>query len=211
MTYEPGWYWFPPRQRSTYSQKKGDNVPTKSRQKKLAILDVDGSLSDHQHRLPYISGTARKDRENWETFYALQYTDVPYEPAILAAKAWQKEYVVAIFTGRPEEYRTDTMVWLKNQGIRVDFLYMRPRGDKQTMVDLKLGWLDQVNDQGWEVAVVLEDHPGVVEAFRERGLFVMQPTNHWIEYKGTEAHNGTGSPEGSEQVGSLPSGSDSQD
>jgi hypothetical protein len=87
------------------------------------------------------------------------------------------------------------MKWLKNQGIRVDFLFMRPEGDKQTMVDLKLGWLKDVTDMGFEVAVVLEDHPGVVEAFREQGLFVMQPTNHWIEYKGKETQDGAAYPE----------------
>lgn len=168
----------------------------KYRLKKIAILDVDGSLSDHLHRLPYITGKAgRKDRDNWGTFYDLQYHDEPYEPAVLAARAWQKEYVIAIFTGRPDSYRDDTMKWLKNQGIRVDFLFMRPEGDKQTMVDLKLGWLKDVTDMGFEVAVVLEDHPGVVEAFREQGLFVMQPTNHWIEYKGKETQDGAAYPE----------------
>ena len=183
----------------------------KRRLKKIAILDVDGSLSDHQHRLPLITGESRKGRENWESFYAMQYNDVPYEPAVLAALAWQDEYVIAIFTGRPKEYEIDTKMWLEKQGIRVDFMFMRPTKDFRPMVELKNAWLDDVIDMGFEVAVVLEDHPGVVESFRERGLFVMQPTNHWIEYKGKETQDGQAYPDGSEQVGGLPSGSDSQD
>jgi hypothetical protein len=163
----------------------------KRRSKKMVILDVDGSLSNHVRRLPLIVGEgAKKNGPNWETFYDLQYNDEPYEAAVMAARAWQDEYVVAIFTGRPEEHSDATFRWLNKHGIRVDFLFMRPDDDKRPMVELKSEWLDTVEGWGYEIAVVLEDHPGVVDAFRERGLFVMQPTNHWVEYAGEEAPNG---------------------
>jgi hypothetical protein len=154
----------------------------KYRQKKVVVLDVDGSLSEHTWRLPHIT----EEPKDWEIFYALQELDEPIEAMTSAARSWQEDYIIAIFTGRPSEFRRPTERWVRKQGIRVDFIFTRPTGDKTSMVDLKQCYLDKLHDWGFEVAWMVEDHPGVVEHFRSQGITVIQPTNHWIEYAGTE-------------------------
>jgi hypothetical protein len=79
-------------------------------------------------------------------------------------------YPIIICTGRPEEYREQTSMWLFKHGVRHEALYMRPTGDFRPDHDVKLDVLKQLRRGGAKVLCVFEDRSSVVRMWREQGV-----------------------------------------
>jgi beta-phosphoglucomutase-like phosphatase (HAD superfamily) len=138
--------------------------------RKVAIFDIDGVLSDITHRLHLINGENPPD---WDTFYSLAYKDPPIPQGLWFLKQCVNAgYHCALFTGRRESIRSSTHGWLITQGATYHSLYMRADGDHIPAPELKLEWYDQMVSYGLEVLFAVEDNPATVEAYRKAGVFV---------------------------------------
>jgi hypothetical protein len=70
--------------------------------------------------------------KDWDSFFAAQKDDTVNEWC--AELIWRyygeggihESYRVILVTGRPSKYMGETEVWLKDNDIRYDYLYMRP-------------------------------------------------------------------------------------
>lgn len=139
-------------------------------EKKLIIVDLDGTLADDTHRAHLL-----KDPENrrWNEYFSLCHLDEPNYPIIqLLRNLWSAcGYDVYILSGRSDTVRQQTEEWLNRHNVPYDLLQMREAEDRTQDDKLKLGWAEQWKDK---VLFVLEDRQRVVDAWREAGYTCLQ-------------------------------------
>lgn len=81
---------------------------------------------------------------------------------------------IVICSGRKDSCRTDTQNWLHQHNIPYTNLFMRRHDDNRKDAIVKLEILDRDILPNWEIFGVLDDRDQVVEAWRSRGLKVLQ-------------------------------------
>jgi phosphoglycolate phosphatase-like HAD superfamily hydrolase len=136
----------------------------------IVICDLDGTLSDAEHRLHHI---ARQPRD-YDAFFAASGDDPPIMPLItlvrLLADAGHEIHIV---TGRSAEVRDLTIAWFKKYGVPYHRLLMRPVGDHTPDHKLKEMWFRQ-DYASSEILFALEDRERVVQMWRSVGVTCLQ-------------------------------------
>ena len=137
---------------------------------KIVLCDLDGTLSDTEHRLHHIRGK----RRDYDAFFAASGDDEPIEPVIALVNALAlagKE--IHIITGRREDTRELTEAWLERHDVSYDRLLMRGIADRTPDHVLKRKWFEADYDPA-DVLLALEDRSRVVEMYRELGVTCLQ-------------------------------------
>jgi len=134
------------------------------------IFDIDGTLSDPSHRLHYV----QRDPKDWRAFFDAMGEDAPHQSVCEFARAVQRVVPVICVSGRPADYRDTTKMWLAEQGIEPEALYMRPAGDTRPDTKIKREILGQLADDGWSPELVVDDRQSVVDMWREEGITCFQ-------------------------------------
>lgn len=142
------------------------------------VFDLDGTLAnniDRQHLARVAAKAKDADKEKaWNDFH----DGIPHDPPIMAVlRTLQALHSVGhnieIWTARPERYRTQTLEWLHRHDIPFQTLKMRKDDEGRVpAVTIKTRWYDE--EQFQKPVMIFEDHPGVVAAFRERGVIAAQ-------------------------------------
>jgi predicted kinase len=130
--------------------------------KKIVICDIDGTLCDHE-------GIRSPFDETRVIF------DKPYPVIVEWVKQLQDKYSVILVSGRHCSCGKDTISWLNDHYIHFDHLLMRNSGDYRKDSIIKLEILDGMLKCGVtldQIALVLDDRPQVIEAWKSRGLKV---------------------------------------
>lgn len=147
--------------------------------KDIVICDLDGTLALIDHRLHHV----REDKSladpedfkpNWPAFFAACKDDLPNKPVIRVIQRLADDMRIWITSGRSEEVRAETMLWLRQHKIPCDNLLMRPAGDHTPDDDLKKSWIDRKLIDVEKVLCVFEDRARVVSMWRELGLTCFQ-------------------------------------
>ena len=145
------------------------------------IFDIDGTLSDVEHRRHHVSG----GKKEWDQFFDKMVDDPPLRDVCLLAELLgdhplvnQGAIKLFLFSGRPETHRKQTEEWL-NTHVRSYFqkaeaLLMRGEGDYRPDTVVKLEMLRGIQGQGYEVRFVVDDRPSVCDMWRKAGLTVLQ-------------------------------------
>ena len=141
----------------------------------LAVFDVDGVVADVRHRLKYLT----RRPKDWAGFFAAAGDDPPLETGVGLAREWSSSHSLVWLTGRPEHLRRVTERWLRDQGLPVERLLMRPAHDRRPAKFFKA---DQVRALAaeTEVAVVVDDDPSVAAELTRRGWPVYLAD--WVPY-----------------------------
>jgi beta-phosphoglucomutase-like phosphatase (HAD superfamily) len=153
-------------------------IPTKW----AVLVDLDGTVADHEARLKLIPTAAGGD---WEPFYRNQINDPTFEGVAEIVRRLQDLFIV-IVTARPEKYREESQQWLVNNRIPYDAVLMRAEGDHRPNEEVKQDMLDQVYALGWTPFIAFEDHPDTIKMFRDAGIETLAVSSHWVEYDGGE-------------------------
>lgn len=141
--------------------------------KPAVIFDIDGTLSDPTHRRHHVQG----GKKDWEKFFAELDGDAPVEPVFKLFHALQKAgYYMLIVSGRREQYRFETVNWLRKHGLTVFKLYMRKNDDLRQDDMIKSDILDEIVAEGYSPFLVIDDRQRVVDMWRSRGLVCLQNT-----------------------------------
>lgn len=132
------------------------------------IFDIDGTISDCEHRVHFIRGEGKKD---WAGFYAAQVDDPPIPHMVKLCRTLAIQHPVVFVTGRPEDYRAPTFAWLTRH-VTDDFdsLYMRAAGDFRDDGIVKVELMHRVVKDGYEPVLAFEDRSRVVSAYRAAGF-----------------------------------------
>lgn len=132
------------------------------------IFDIDGTLADGGHRLHHILKTPK----DWRAFFAACPSDEPIKHMIEVAQRLGAGDDIAIVyvSGRSDEVREQTEVWLRDHGLPRGPLYMRKAGDYTDDNLLKIEILKQVRADGYDPIMAFDDRARVVQAWRDAGI-----------------------------------------
>ena len=133
-------------------------------ERKIALVDMDGTLADCTHREHHIQGP----RKDWPAFFRGMGQDPPNASIVELTRKLAADHDIVIVTGRPQEYLGETMDWLARHGIAPSELWMRRAGDHRRDDIVKHEILDQLPRD--RVSAVLDDRPHVCEMWEREGM-----------------------------------------
>lgn len=161
--------------------------------KNLIVVDIDGTLANIDHRLHFIkersdADSPEKDASLWDAFFEACDRDEPIFDVIAVVDALREVfnprtgkslYKIVFVTGRSESIRGKTCIWLKHYlgadlSVMSDDLLMRKEGDHRPDHIVKLEVFRKYGYKFEDVICVFEDRNAVVEAWRKKGVTVLQ-------------------------------------
>ena len=144
----------------------------------LIIFDLDGTLADDRHRQHFLNEPIERgdkpSSRDWDAYYKACGGDNVFGAVrdTAVALANTRAHTIEIWTGRRNSERMVTEMWLRHYGIPFNKLRMRDNSDYTKNVALKLRWLEKTlkySSDPEQKVLIFDDHPGVIEAFRELG------------------------------------------
>ena len=149
----------------------------------VAIVDLDGTLSDGTHRLHLIPTKDLHLTESWREFNKAAVNDKPIQSTIdVVRNLWRAGMGVVILTGRSDEVETDTILWLDRHKVKYDWLIMRRAEDNRKDTVIKEEVLRAIGLH--HITCAFDDSPSVIKHFRSLGITTYQVT----EYDKPHAH-----------------------
>lgn len=140
-----------------------------AKQRGLVVVDMDGTIADASRReKKFLRGQVK----DWKGFFRDMQDDPPIQSVLDSVKELAKRFDIVILTGRPDHYREVTEFWLKQHGIQPVQVLMRPHGDTRPDYVTKAELLDTLRDR--EIVLALDDRGPVCEAYRKRGVKVLE-------------------------------------
>ena len=134
---------------------------------KAVIVDIDGTLSDAEHRRHHLD----KSPKDWDSFFADMSKDKPkFFVRFLVSKLYNRNYRIILLTGRGEQYRAKTEFWLGEYEIRYDELLHRKEGDFRSDVEVKRDIYNDYIKPKFDVQLAIDDRTRIVKLWRELGL-----------------------------------------
>lgn len=144
--------------------------------KDIFLVDIDGTISNLQHRLRFIT---QQDPKDWDSFFDECDMDEPIQDIITLVQdvmRWRKNTLVFV-TGRTEAVRDKTWRWInKHLGYAPDefLLLMRKDGDHRNDDIVKAELLREAGIKAKDVFLALEDRNQVVRMYRDMGITCLQ-------------------------------------
>ena len=138
---------------------------------KTIIFDIDGTLSDCEHRKHFIIGK----KKDFDSFYNAMGDDTVKENIrALCNMYFLSMWNVIICTGRPESYKKITEDWLKDNRVFYNELKMRSdERQNERDVEIKQDMLNEILTK-FEVFVAVDDRNQVVDMWRRNGITCLQ-------------------------------------
>ena len=135
----------------------------------IAIFDIDGTLADVSERVHHV----RQKPRNWNAFFAGMAQDKAVRSIVRLCNLLHDAGVrVILCSGRPEQFRNETVGWLAREGVQYDELRLRRRGDRRSDTLAKQQMLAGIDLAS--VLFIVEDRSSVVEMWRAQGLVCLQ-------------------------------------
>jgi hypothetical protein len=135
----------------------------------IVIFDIDGTLADVSERVHHIN----KKPKNWDAFFQ----GIPQDKAIrsmvrLCNILYASGIKIILCSGRSDQYRSETVEWMAQQGVNYHELLLRRNNDRRSDVVVKREMLAGIDRS--QILFVVEDRSGVVEMWRSEGLVCLQ-------------------------------------
>ena len=124
------------------------------------ICDIDGTVADISQRNPY------------DTAQCL--SDTPKDEIIQIVNLLSKFSHIIFVSGREEQYRDLTELWLEEHGLVYSELHMRKVGDTRKDSIIKEEILERLILPKYNIRCILDDRNQVVRMYRDKGLTVLQ-------------------------------------
>jgi hypothetical protein len=137
----------------------------------LLVSDLDGTLTNFQHRLHFLKDGPSPD---WLAFNSSACADTPVAASVNILKlAYRCQWKIVIVTGRSDKYIHATTRWLQRYAVPYDRLFMRADGDNRSDVDVKRD-IYNIHLKHRNIQFVMEDRDKLVEMWRGFGLTCLQ-------------------------------------
>ncbi len=136
----------------------------------VVIFDIDGTLMNEEHRAEF------RDKRDWETYFSLCGQDTPFQHIVDLTREYKdKGYEVWVMSGRYITTEKDTLESFEKCGVVFDHMKLRGEGNFIPDYVIKPAWARKYI--GLErIEAVYDDSPRVIEAFRKKGLNVIDVT-----------------------------------
>ena len=136
-----------------------------------AIFDMDGTLCDVSsiryhvdRRDPRFSGRKRFDR-----FHGQSHLCPPNRQALRLYEKYRVDHAVLIVTARKAMWSMHTLLWLRDNHVEHDALYMRADNDSRPDYEVKRDILTEIR-KDYTVMVAVDDNPAVLRLWKEEGI-----------------------------------------
>ena len=137
---------------------------------KILIVDIDGTLSNCDHRLHFI----QDGNKDWNAFFDAMSEDTLNESVHQLMTLTYPKCHKVIMSGRPTSYRHKTKEWLKKYNVDYVALIMRNMNDKRPDWVVKGELFDKYFPDKNRIEMIIDDRVSVIEqAWRSRGLPVI--------------------------------------
>lgn len=142
--------------------------PQLTLQSKAIICDIDGTAANIDHRLHFV----REGKKDWKNFMLPQNVeqDKPNEWCRQLVNNMRQRNLIIMCSGRPDTLRDTTKVWLHQNLVWFDELFMRPRDDHRQDAIVKEIILDFEILTRYHVFFAIDDRKQVVDMWRSRGI-----------------------------------------
>lgn len=144
------------------------------------IVDIDGTLA-HRSCTAHPAGQHLQSAEDPDGCHCRSpydetrvHEDIPDPTVIELVQLLSERYYILLCSGRTEGCRYDTQRWLHRHNVPYTNLFMRPEKDNRKDSEIKLEILDHYILPSFTVHGVLDDRQQVVDAYRSRGIKVLQ-------------------------------------
>lgn len=155
--------------------------------KGIAIVDLDGTLSDGTHRLHLLPTKDLHLTESWSVFNGAAIGDKPIQNTIdVVNTLWEAGMGVIILTGRSDEVETDTLIWLDRYKVKFDYLIMRRAEDNRKDTVIKEEVLRAIGLE--HIKCAFDDSPNVIKHFRSLGITTYQVTEYDKPHSHLQSH-----------------------
>jgi predicted kinase len=135
-----------------------------------AGFDLDGSLSDTRSITHFVKGKYR----NFDMFHRSSFFTPPNPEVVQILRDAQANGLAVLgTTARGEAYREVTELWLNNNDIILDNLFMREEGDFRPDYEVKSDMLRDKIKPYYDLVMQVDDNPAATKAFVEGGINVI--------------------------------------
>lgn len=143
--------------------------------KRYSLWDMDNCLTDDAWRAKYIDWD-KGGNERYSRYDSYMLEDKPVEQAL---RVWQVflelGYTPIIFTGRREQWRSETEQWLRRNLHCIDpLIFMRRNGEEGTPVEVKSRMLQEFSvSMGVlpsDIGGAFDDLPSIIAMYRSHGI-----------------------------------------
>lgn len=143
------------------------------------IVDLDNCISDDEWRIPFIKKDEQLNFNRWHDYHLLAAFDVLCNEHIVR----HTKHSIIVSTGRPEHYAAIANCWLQKHDIFIYSMYMRHDNDIRESRYLKQSHLNMILQaiNKNEIVVAYDDHPSVIEMYKENGIKAHQIMKHDFE------------------------------
>jgi predicted kinase len=141
------------------------------------VIDLDGTLTSAAWRVRHLEGR----RKDWPRFFAGMAHDAPVRPLIELTGWIAEQATVVLLTGRPDDHEPVIRRWLADHGVPYERLLMRASGDRRPDTVVKRERYRRDIAPHHDVRLVIDDRPGVIEMWREEGLYVLTAVDPHLE------------------------------
>lgn len=137
----------------------------------IVICDLDGTLCDLNHRLHHVKG----EKKDWKSFFKELHKDTPNPKVAEMLQTADREGKTVVFvSGRPEEYKEQTLKWLyKHHFNFFHTIIMRRSGDSRDDDIVKEDILNTYFPDKSKIELVIDDRPRVIRMWERNGLKVI--------------------------------------
>ena len=132
----------------------------------VVCFDLDSTLADTSHRQPMIPDI-KAGLKTWEDYSLACSGDSVMEAPALVARILYQKHLIHVVSGRDSVAASLTEKWLWRNGIPVDVLSLRPAGDDTPNGERKASYVRQLQEDGFEVELFIDDWPENAAVIRE--------------------------------------------
>jgi hypothetical protein len=141
------------------------------------IVDLDGTLTSAAWREHHLTGR----RKDWPSFFAGMGRDAPVGPLVDLVGWIANHAAVVLLTGRPVDHEPVIRRWLADHGVTYDLLLMRRGGDRRPDTVVKRERYHRDILPRYDVRLAMDDRPGVIEMWRDEGVYVLTAVDPRLE------------------------------
>lgn len=145
----------------------------------VVLCDLDGTLCDIGHRLSFVKNLPEGQKKDWKKFFeAIEDDKLRESTAQILYDAIDAQKEIVFVSARPDTYRKETELWLKNNfNDLYTTLIMRNGGDTREDTIVKKEILDTYFKDTSVIHKVIDDRPSVIRMWKEQGLNVVDVGN----------------------------------
>jgi hypothetical protein len=139
--------------------------------KPIVLSDIDSTLADVRHR--HHLAPHNTPGNTWQDFSMACADDEPFMGPITLLQMLSDQYPIYLVSSRDDAAYDLTMKWLDRYEVPCDVLRLRKPSEREDNSIYKMRYIKELQADGFDIKLVLEDWPPVVQVLRDHGLNVV--------------------------------------